>query len=53
MLYPLPSCSLMGVFVPCAESSILAVVVFITVKCHLSGRHLSEHIGYPTGESAK
>ena len=24
-----------------------------TVKCHLSGRHLSEHVGYPTVGSTK
>ena len=24
-----------------------------TVECHLSGRHLSEHVRYPTVESAK
>ena len=27
--------------------------VACTVKCHLSGRHLSEHVGYPTVGSTK
>ena len=27
---------------------VLVVLVSCTVECHLSGRHLSEHVGYPT-----
>ena len=29
------------------------LVRICTVKCHLSGRHLSEHVGYPTVGSTK
>ena len=31
----------------------LGPIFIITVKCHLSGRHLSEHVGYPTVGSTK